>query len=155
MYCFRREAIGYWVFVRNERTFKSVSESCTDHVDLQCGELHILFFLRLFSVVYHVTKRARMLAIKRLSNRLAQGRAFGIVNDHRRPRERLQSDPMQTDRQTKCANRGNTTSAAKHACEANHRLVRCQLSPPISQSPFLSLFALALILCRTASVRGA
>jgi hypothetical protein len=31
----------------------------------------------------------------------------------------LQSDPMQTNRQTKCADRRDPASAAKHDCEVN------------------------------------
>ena len=67
-----------------------------------------------------------MCAIKRLSNRLAQRRVLGVINDHRRPCERLQSDPMPTDRETKCADRGDPAGAAQHDCEANHRVVWCQ-----------------------------
>lgn len=121
-----REAITYCVFERNERTLNSIRERCTDHVDLRGRRLQILFLLRTFSLADHVTKRARMRAVKRLSNRLAQGRVLGVINDHCRPCERLQSDPVQTNRQTKCADRGDPAGAAKHDCEASHRLVRCQ-----------------------------
>ena len=69
-----------------------------------------------------------MCAIKRLSNRPTQRRVPGVIDDHCRPCERLQSDPMQTNRETKCADRGNPASAAKHDCEANHRVVECQLT---------------------------
>jgi hypothetical protein len=73
-------------------------------------------------VVDSVAKRTRMSAIKRLSNRLAQRRALRIVDDHRRPRQRLQSDPMQTNCATKRENRGDVAGTAKHDCEASYRV---------------------------------
>jgi len=63
-----------------------------------------------------------MRAVKRLSKGLAQRRALRVINHHRRPCERLQRDPMQTNRQTKRADRDDPASAAKHDREANHRL---------------------------------
>lgn len=63
-----------------------------------------------------------MCAVKRLSDRLAQRRTLGVIDHHRRPCEGLQSDPMQTNRQTKRADRDDPASAAKHDREANHRL---------------------------------
>lgn len=136
---FKQEAITYCVFERNEWTLNSIRERCTDHIDLRCRRSQILFLLRILPLADYVTKRARMCAIKRLSNRPAQRRVPGVINHHCCPCERLQSDPMQTNRQTKCADRGDPTSAAKHDCEAKHRLVSCQLSParlqPQLQSP--------------------
>jgi len=70
-----------------------------------------------------MTKRARVSAVKRLSNRLAQRRILRIINDHRRPGERLQSDPMQPDGATECDNRCNPADASKHNREASRRVV--------------------------------
>jgi len=73
-----------------------------------------------------MTKRTRMAAIKRLCDRCSQRRALRTVNDHRRPRERLQSDPVQTNRTTKREDCGDAASEAKHDCEASKRIARCQ-----------------------------
>ena len=73
-----------------------------------------------------MAKRTRMSAIKRLSNRLAQRGALRIVNDHRRPRQRLESDPMQTNRAAKRENRGDAAGAAKHEREASDALNQSQ-----------------------------
>jgi hypothetical protein len=118
---FKRAATIYCVFERNERTVNSIRERRTDHVDLRCLRSQILFLLRTLSLADDMTKRARMCAIKRLSNRLAQRRVLRVINDHCRPCERLQSDPMQTNRETKCADRGDPASAAQHDCEARER----------------------------------
>lgn len=75
-----------------------------------------------------MTKRARVSAVKSLSNRLAQRRMPRIINDHRRPRERLQSDPMQSDGATECDDRGDPASATKHDSEASERIAQCQSS---------------------------
>jgi hypothetical protein len=48
----------------------------------------------------------------------------------------LESDPMQTNRETKRADRGDSAGAAQHDCEANHHLVSCQLSPARFQRRF-------------------
>jgi hypothetical protein len=135
---FKREAITYCVFERNEWTLNSIREKCTDHIDLRCRRSQILFLLRILAFADHVTKRARMCAIERLSNRLTQRRALRVINHHCRPRERLQSDPMQTNRETKRTDRGDSAGAAQHDCEANHRLVSCQLSPARLQRRFAS-----------------
>jgi len=63
-----------------------------------------------------------MCAVKRLSNRLAQRRALRVINDHRCPRQRLQSNPMQPNRATKRENRGNPADAAKHEREASYHV---------------------------------
>jgi len=64
-----------------------------------------------------------MSAVKRLSNRLAQRRALRVINDHRCPRQRLESDPMQSDCATKRENRGNPGDAAKHEREASYHVI--------------------------------
>jgi hypothetical protein len=64
-----------------------------------------------------------MSAIKSLSNRLPQRRALRVIDDHRCPRHRLESDPVQSDRATKRENCGDTACAAKHDPEANLHLI--------------------------------
>ena len=63
-----------------------------------------------------------MRAIKRLSNRFPQRRALRVINDHRRPRQRLERDPMQSDCAAKRENRGNPAGAAKHEREASYQV---------------------------------
>ena len=63
-----------------------------------------------------------MCAVKRLSNRLAQRRAHRVINDHRCPRQRLQSNPMQPNRAAKRENRGDAAGAAKHEREASYHV---------------------------------
>jgi hypothetical protein len=50
----------------------------------------------------------------------------------------LQRDPMQTNRETKSTDRGDSADPAQHDCEANHRLVSCQLSPARLQRRFVA-----------------
>ncbi len=97
-----------------------------NHVDLWRRQLEIRFLFRILTDVDRMAQRARMSAVERLRNCLAQRRVLRVIDHHGRPCERLQSDPMQTNRQTKCADRGDPTNAPKHDCEANHRMVLCQ-----------------------------
>src|SRR5207249_6152202 len=80
-----------------------------------------------------MAKRARMSAVKRLANRLAQRRALRVINDHRCPRQRLESDPMQPDRATKRKNCGNPADATKHDCEASDPAVTVNYSVSAEQ----------------------
>jgi len=52
--------------------------------------------------------------IKGLSDCLAQGRALRILDKHVRPRERLECDPMQSNRAAKRADCSNAADLAKH-----------------------------------------
>jgi hypothetical protein len=63
-----------------------------------------------------------MRAIKRLSNRFPQRRALRVINNHRCPRQRLESDPMQTNRAAKRDNGGDAGGAAKHDREASYHV---------------------------------
>jgi hypothetical protein len=62
--------------------------------------LKIRLLFRILPCVHGMTNRARVSAVKSLGNRLAQRRMPRIINDHRRPCERLKSDPVQTNRTT-------------------------------------------------------
>ena len=73
-----------------------------------------------------MTKGARMSAVEGPRDRLAHWHALRIIDDHRGPRERLQSDPVQTNRTTKREDCGDAASEAKHDCEASKRIAGCQ-----------------------------
>jgi hypothetical protein len=55
-----------------------------------------------------------MRAIERLRNCLPQRHVLRIFNDHRRPGNGLQGEPMQTDCATKGENGNGAAQAAKH-----------------------------------------
>jgi hypothetical protein len=63
-----------------------------------------------------------MSAIERLRNRLTQRTVFGIIDDHRRPRDGLKRQPMETDCATERANGDNTSKATNHAAEPSESL---------------------------------
>ena len=75
-----------------------------------------------------MTERARVSPIERLRNRLTQRTVFGIIDDHRRPRDGLKRYPMQTDCAAERANSDNTSKATNHAAEPSE-------SVDIRQSP--------------------
>src|SRR6266403_131970 len=130
---FKRAATIYCVLERNERTRNSIRKRCTDHIDLRCRRSQILFLLRILAFADHVTKRAGMCAIERLSNRLTQRRALGVINHHRRPRERLQSDPMQTNRSNiKCHCVESETKQDRCSSYKTYERIRSQFYAPSS-----------------------
>ena len=59
--------------------------------------------------------------IKCLSDCLAKRRAFCVIDEHRRPGQRLERDPLQADRTAKRTDHNNATDLAKHDCEARSR----------------------------------
>jgi len=56
-----------------------------------------------------------MSAIESFSDRVADGILFRVIDDHRRPRDGLERQPMQTDCATKRKNCDDATNPAKHA----------------------------------------
>ena len=56
-----------------------------------------------------------MRAIERLRNRLAQRAALRIIDDHRRPRDGLERQPMEADCAAKRKNCDDAANAAKHS----------------------------------------
>jgi hypothetical protein len=70
--------------------------------------------------------------IEETSDRLAQGRALRVLNEHRRPRHRLERQPMQSDRAAKRENRGDAANAMKHDLEPlteRRHPVNCLMPP--------------------------
>jgi hypothetical protein len=120
---FRRTKIAHRVFERNKRLYQTGRRRRTDHVDLWRRRLEIRFLFRILSRAHGMAKRTRVSAIKSLSNRLAQGRALRVIDDHRCPRHRLKSNPMQTNRATKCNYCGDAGDVAKHDCEASDEFI--------------------------------
>jgi hypothetical protein len=49
-----------------------------------------------------------------------------VIDEHGRPRDRLERDPLQADRATKGENRQEPATATKHEYEARERAVSCQ-----------------------------
>lgn len=67
-----------------------------------------------------------MRAVERLRDRLAQRRALRVIDDHRRPGNGLECDPMQPDRATERENGNDATDAAEHGQQAIEK-------PPVRQ----------------------
>jgi hypothetical protein len=63
--------------------------------------LDVGLFLGIFAFVYHMTERARMIAIESLADRDAQRLLLGVLYDHCRPCDRLKDKPVQTNCQRK------------------------------------------------------
>ena len=59
-----------------------------------------------------------MRSIQRLLQRLAKRPAFRVLNDHGRPSERLQRDPVQPNCAAEGENRDGATDAVKHVADA-------------------------------------
>jgi hypothetical protein len=59
-----------------------------------------------------------MRSIECLLDRLAKPRAFRVLDDHGRPRQRLERNPVQADRATKRENHNNAADAVKHVADA-------------------------------------
>jgi hypothetical protein len=49
-----------------------------------------------------------------------------MLDDHRRPGQRLERNPMQTDRETKREDRHDSPEASKHAGEGSECAPACQ-----------------------------
>ena len=102
-----------------KRPDKGDRASYADHVDLRREKLKVRFFLRL-SLVNKATERTRVCTIERLRDRLTQRLAFGIIDDHRRPRDGLKRQPMQAYCAAKRENCDSATDAAKHLRHQPH-----------------------------------
>src|SRR4029077_19658738 len=66
----RRTKIAHHVFERNKRPYQTGRRRTANHVDLWRRRLEIGFLFRILSLVHRMAKRARMSAIKSLTNRL-------------------------------------------------------------------------------------
>jgi len=67
---FTRGKIAHHVFERNKRPYQTGLRRTANHVDLWRRRLEIGFLFRILSLVHRMAKRARMSAIKSLTNRL-------------------------------------------------------------------------------------
>jgi hypothetical protein len=68
--------IGRRVIERTEWSYQTARRQRTNHVDLLRWRLEIRFLFRILAGVYRAAKRARVTAVKCLSNCLAQGRTL-------------------------------------------------------------------------------
>jgi hypothetical protein len=81
-------------------------------------------------------------AIERLRNRLTQRTVFGIIDDHRGPRDGLKRQPMQTDCAAQRANGDNTSKATKHGAQPSESIDRRQ---SFDQRLFINMVTLCLL----------
>ena len=87
---------------------------CADYVNLRRGKLQVGFLFGRFSFVNDVTEGTWVCAIERLRNRLTERTALGIIDDHRRPCDGLERQPMQADCAAKRENRDDAANLVKH-----------------------------------------
>jgi hypothetical protein len=111
----KRDAIEQFVLKRNCKRQHANKPRDRDHVDPRRWRLSVAFLLRGFSLVYDVTKRTRMIAVERTFHCFAKRCLLGVLNHHRSPGNRLESDPLQTDRETECNDCSEATHQADHA----------------------------------------
>jgi len=64
-----------------------------------------------------------MRSIQCLLDRLAERRAFRVLDHHASPRQRLERNPVQADCATKRENHNNATDAVKHVADAIRSLL--------------------------------
>jgi hypothetical protein len=116
---------------RSRQKLKCSSD--VDDVHLRKRRLRARLLFRSLSFVHDVAKRTRMRPIQCLRDRLTKRRAFRVLDEHRRPGERLQCNPVQADRTTKRENRNNAADAVKHVAML---FVHCPyVKPPRSDEP--------------------
>jgi hypothetical protein len=104
----------------------------TYQVDLWRWRLEVRFLFGIPSLAYGMAKRAGMSTVQRSDNRGAERLLFRVGNDHGGPGNRLQCDPMQSDRAAKRANRRDAPNTTKHNGEISGR-------PGLSQQGYVRL----------------
>ena len=80
-------------------------------------------------------------AIECLRNRLTQRTVFGIIDDHRGPRDGLKRQPMQTDCAAQRANGDNTSKATKHGAQPSES---ADMRQSLDQRLFINMVTLCL-----------
>src|SRR5207249_4522224 len=73
---------------------------------------------------------------------LTQRTAFGIIDDHRCPRDGLKRYPMQTDCAAERANGGNTSKTTNHAAEPSESI---DIRQSLEQRLFINVVTLCLL----------
>ncbi len=109
-----KRKIACRVFEINERGPERNRACHTNDIDFRSRWLQIRFLLGIPPLIHNMTNRAGMIAVKSLRDRFPQRSALGVLDEHARPGERLQRDPMQPNRTTKCDDRDGAANAAKH-----------------------------------------
>ena len=134
----------------------------TNQVGLESGRrLGRWFFLRILCAADAFAEIARMLAIEGARNRLRQRRSLlRICYQHRRPRNGLKSDPIESHHETKDEDYEAATDYRRHGHNATRSRVHRSTSeapPPLIAGSFsdkhLKTAAYALLKTRTRSLR--
>ena len=86
----------------NRRRQKIDMSNCADQIRLGHGRLAVLLLLSVSRPTDVLTKIALMFSIECMLDRLGDRAVLRIVDHHAGPRDRLQSDPMATNRTTNC-----------------------------------------------------
>ena len=81
-------------------------------------------------------------AIERLRNRLTQRTVFGIIDNHRGPRDGLKRQPMQTDCAAQRANGDNTSEPTKHGAQPSESI---DMRQSVGQRLFINMVTLCLL----------
>jgi len=118
---FRKREVAPWVDERNKGRHHWHSAYDTYQVDLWRWRLEVGFLFGIPSLVYGVAKRAGMSTVQCSNDCGAQRLLLRVRNDHGGPGNRLQRDPMQSDRAAKRANRRDAPNTTKHDGETSGR----------------------------------
>jgi hypothetical protein len=129
---FRKREVASRIDERNKGRHHWHSGFDTYQVDLWRWRLEVRFLFGIPSLAYGVAKRAGMSTVQRSDNGGAQRLLFRVGNDHCGPGNRLQCDPMQSDRAAKRANRRDAPNTTKHDGETSGR-------PGLSQQGYVRL----------------
>lgn len=118
---FRKREVAPRIDERNKGRHHWPGAYDTYQVDLRRWRLEVRFLFGIPSLVYGVAKRAGMSTIQCSNDCGAQRLLLRVRKDHGGPGDRLQRDPMQSDRAAKRANRRDAPNITKHDGETSER----------------------------------
>ena len=118
---FRKREVAPWVDEWDKGRHHAHGTCDTYQVDLWRWRLEVRFLFGIPSLVYGVAKRAGMSTVQCSNDCGAQRLLLRVGNDHGGPGNRLQCDPMQSDRAAKRANRRDAPNTTKHNGETSGR----------------------------------
>ena len=84
-----------------------------DQVCLHC-KLIVVFLFSPIRFTDSLTQITGVRTVERTLHCFAERCLLGVLNHHRSPGERLESDPLQTDRETECNDCSEATYRAEH-----------------------------------------
>jgi hypothetical protein len=111
---FRKREVAPRIDERNKGRHHWHSGFDTYQVDLWRWRLEVRFLFGIPSLAYGVAKRAGMRTVQCSDDCGAQRLLLRVRHDHGGPGNRLQRDPMQSDRAAKRANRRDPPDTTKH-----------------------------------------